>query len=105
MLSLRVIVHSATLEFLFDRVLKSIAFENNGLYFLFVCPVFAVIFFNNHLVFNEVLFILLVDNTSLLLFRSLTQNIYGLLPLALGQDSSGTPPLSRFPVTDMLANP
>lgn len=51
--------------------------------FDFCSSAFPVIYFNNCLVFNEILFYLIFDDTAILIFCNLAENIYGLLVVAL----------------------
>lgn len=64
----------------------------------------VIIFFDNRFVFSEVLLIPLVDSTGLFIFPNFAENISKLLMLGPEQDSSGSPLLYWFPMTDILYN-
>lgn len=59
----------------------------------------------SRLVFNEGLFVTLVDSTDLLNLRNLIQSMVDLLILALEKNSSGPPLLCRFPAVGIGVDP
>lgn len=87
---------SATLMLLFHLILRSFA--------SFVSQAFIIVFFDNRLVLNEFVLISLVESIDSFILRNFTQNMYGLLVLALEQDSNRSPLHFCLPGTDILVS-
>lgn len=83
------------------RVLGNVApfvllFEDAGF------PVPDTCYCISRLVYSKVLFFVVVNNTDLLIFLNLPQNIYAILLLTFKQNSAGPPLLRWHPVTEIF---